>query len=435
MAGPEETRLAQGLTGSMPLTVGARAGEWSECAQILLDVATQLGNVSMPIPPGEAGAETATAMNAAFARSADAMRKRAAKLQQGNAALDDSSQVIEQAKAAFEALGPENAAPTHTPHEDPSSPAGIRAENKYNSELAAFHADQERRERISKTHADRMDQVFQRSAATMKEIHGEPDPPPPPPAYSGGGGGVGGGAGFGSGGGYAPGSGGPRTLHPVGTYEPGPGGHGPGRTRGPAAATCPRPASVDRRAARPSTTSPARARSPLVRRAAACTPRPGSARPVRSRAVSAAGCSPVGWPPVASAAVSARSSPTPAPPPAACAASARPVAPVCPAPSAGPVPHLSLPALVRLLRAARPVAVSRVVRARGPVPVARPPVATPRVVEAAQVAAAQVAEVLPVRAPEPLAGPVAPRTTRRAASATSSTPARTGSTTRTPPPA
>ncbi|MGB0100754.1 MAG: hypothetical protein WBP61_10790, partial [Nocardioides sp.] len=202
MAGPQETRLIQAVTNGQPGNIQARAFEWSECARMLGEVADALAKESMPTPVGEAGTRTAEAMNSAFARSAEAMRKRADKLRDGTRALEDAAEVLEEAKRARDVdLGPDTSGrrPTLTPHPHPNSPAGLKAQQEHNADVAAFEAEQARRERVAKQHADQMDVVYARSADTMREIHGEPPPPPPPPDYAGGSGGSRGGGATGAG--------------------------------------------------------------------------------------------------------------------------------------------------------------------------------------------------------------------------------------------
>ena len=230
MPGPEETRLIQALDGTHPGKADGGSVEWSNCAELLERVALSLSVAELPIPPGDAGAETAGAITDSFHRSASAMSTRAVKLRAGKSALEQASQAITEANAAHIALGPEPGAPTYTPHEDPNSPAGIKKHNAFLGEMAAYDAQREHREKVARQHADRMDAVFAKSSATMKEIHGIPDPPPPPEGYSGSGGG---GAGTHQAPAHHsttspshPGGGTTTTLHP---YHPGNGGgHGNG---------------------------------------------------------------------------------------------------------------------------------------------------------------------------------------------------------------
>lgn len=188
MAGPQEDRLRQALSGAHPTSASGGADEWRNCAVILENVSRSLLTAKMPIEPGDAGGKTAAAMDASFHKSAEAMAKRATKLSEGAVALTDASEVIAKAHDAYTGLGPEKSAPTYTPHENPHSPEGIKQHKAYLSDLAAYNADQQHREAVAKQHADRMDAVFKASSATMKEIHGIPDPPPAPKGYAGGGG-------------------------------------------------------------------------------------------------------------------------------------------------------------------------------------------------------------------------------------------------------
>lgn len=191
MAGPEETRLIRALTGAEPGRAGGGAREWDNCATMLDRVASRLETTAMPIPIGEAGAQTAEAMNAAFGRSAAAMRQRAERLREGHQALVRAETVMEDARREYERLGAEGTGPTKpSGFADPQSEAALNAEARYAAEHAAFVAEQERRERVAKQWADQMDVVFVESADKMREIHGEPPPPPPPLNYDGEHGGI-----------------------------------------------------------------------------------------------------------------------------------------------------------------------------------------------------------------------------------------------------
>ena len=215
MAGPQEHRLVQALSGAESGIIDGGADAWQTCASLLRNVAANLATTSLPVPSGDAGAETAAAMNAAFKRSAKAMEERAAKLVAGHGALVDAARVIEDARSAHQALGGEKPAPTYTPHADPGSKAGIKAHNAFLAKQAAFEADQQHRERVCQQQADHMDRTFAKSSAVMKQIHGEK-----PPATTGGGGG---GGGTGSGSSYTP----HAATRTSSTYTPGGGGGQP----------------------------------------------------------------------------------------------------------------------------------------------------------------------------------------------------------------
>jgi hypothetical protein len=216
MAGPEETRLIQALQGANPGKASGGAKDWSACAELLDSVAASLAVAQLPVGAGDAGEQTAKAITESFHRSAKAMSERAGKMRQGTTALQDASQVITTANEAHIALGPEPTAPTYTPHEDPSSEAGIKKHNAFLADQAAYDAEREHREKVSQREADRMDTVFAKSSATMKDIHGIPDPPPPPPGY----GGTGGGSTPHAGTPHSPTRGDTGGTHPTGQWQP-----------------------------------------------------------------------------------------------------------------------------------------------------------------------------------------------------------------------
>ncbi|GAB6986769.1 hypothetical protein [Nocardioides pyridinolyticus] len=234
MPGPEERRLIQALNGIMPGRAGGGAQEWDECAEILVQLGQRLHATTMPIPPGEAGAQTAQAMDTAFKRSATAMIERAEKLRHGVRALRDAQGVMEDARTAYETLGPETSGPGEfRSTADPKSPEYITAKQQHGAAEAAHLEEQQRRERVSKHWADQLDATFTKSAGTMREIHGEPPPPPPPSGYQGShrgvsapGGGVGGHTAPSGGGVGTPGGRGEHHLAPTGGDVGTPGGSG-----------------------------------------------------------------------------------------------------------------------------------------------------------------------------------------------------------------
>ncbi|MEP9363994.1 hypothetical protein ABLE68_13580 [Nocardioides sp. CN2-186] len=249
MPGPQETRLIQALQGARPGNVDSRSYEWAKCADILRTVSGQLDQAEMPVVAGEAGEKTASAMNSAFKAAAAGMKERETKLRAGSQALASAQAALDEAKSAHEALGAESAPPTYTPSEDPGSEAGIKHHNDYLAKAAAHQSEVEHRERVSREHADKLDQALRHSSDTMREIHGEKeggDDGGRRGPVGGGGGGSSSAGGHGGGApavhlaGPNPGSG--PGYHPGHHHNPGHGGHttnppGPGVTYPPGGGT------------------------------------------------------------------------------------------------------------------------------------------------------------------------------------------------------
>lgn len=209
MAGPEEQRLIRALSGAAPEALDVHRDEWNMCAGLLVAVARQLQATELPIPDGDAGGLTASAMNAAFATAATAMTARSLQLREGRNALGTVASALQRAHLAYAGLGPERSAPTYTPHADPQSEEGIKVHNAYLGQLAAFQADQQHREEVARQQNEQLDAAFTSAQRTMQEIHGEKRHDTTPPAYSG--------ATVGGGGGSTSGSGAPMVATSAGT--------------------------------------------------------------------------------------------------------------------------------------------------------------------------------------------------------------------------
>lgn len=171
MPGPQEQRLIKALQGADGGRAFTQSRGWSTVRKLLADVADALDSVDPPSHGGEAGALTADAMKNAFAKSAAAMRKRTTHLSLGEVALVDAGGAIETADAEFQALGPEGSAPTHTPHPDPGSEEGIKAQNKYLADLHAFEAQQAQREEAARKAADKLEAELDKAADVMAKLH------------------------------------------------------------------------------------------------------------------------------------------------------------------------------------------------------------------------------------------------------------------------
>ncbi|HEU5036951.1 MAG TPA: hypothetical protein VFT70_08095 [Nocardioides sp.] len=209
MAGPQKARLDRALAGAADDTIELRANEWEKCKGILSRISLALATAS-PEVKERIGGKTGPAIDAAFSRSARAMGDKAAELVWGAQALRDAADIIRTAKIEQDDLNRHQPTepPPYRPPVGPPTRADIRAESQSRQAHADYQAAYADHEARAKRQADAMDQVFTESAATMKKIHGEPDPHPKQ-EQGGGHGGSSGGSG-GSGGSVPSGGGGGR---------------------------------------------------------------------------------------------------------------------------------------------------------------------------------------------------------------------------------
>lgn len=218
MSGPQQQRLHQYLIDTRPERVDRAQAEWAMAADALTRVAYQLQRHSLPGErPGKIGDLTGKAMAREFQRSAEAMTAKADELARGSAALRNASDAITDAQTTRDELVGSDAGPRPEPlaFTGPMTPQDIRADADRNAEIAAWDADQERRERRAREAADRMDTTFTDSSAALRKIHRETPPQD------------------GSGRGPGGDSSAPGGRIPTGPTSPSPGGPGPGHPAGP----------------------------------------------------------------------------------------------------------------------------------------------------------------------------------------------------------
>lgn len=236
MPGPQEQRLIRALQGAEGSGAFSDSAMWRSSNEALRDVAEKLRQTRPPAHGGEAGALTAEAMAAGFAKAADALAVRAGHLSDGSRALGDAGGAIEDARAVHESLGPEGTAPSYTPHEDPGSEEGIKARNSYLADVQAFEAQQAQREEAARRAAEKLEAELDKAADVMAGLHPEepsgPGGPGDGPGYPGGSAAGGGGGSAGRGGSVATGvlsTGSQPTFDHVmsGPRDPGGGSDGP----------------------------------------------------------------------------------------------------------------------------------------------------------------------------------------------------------------
>ena len=179
MAGPQEARLRAALEGASSGRVDVAQQEWSNGSVLLAQVARALEGAA-PNIQHQFGDQTGPAAAAAFLKVASKVDARATQ-------MSDVSEALRQANAAMRSSenvrdgfgGPLSEPSKPTPTPGPSTPEDVQAKKQYDSDKASYDAAYAERERKAQAAADHMDTVFTSSTATMKKVHGEPDPPAP----------------------------------------------------------------------------------------------------------------------------------------------------------------------------------------------------------------------------------------------------------------
>ena len=192
--GPQQQRLHEFLDRANQEELRSAGRQWSQGQNLLMDISAQLERMSGDMGRSsdeEFQGQTADAARMSFVASAQAMAAKAAQLEQGADAFEQSATAVDQAIAEREALAQNDGAqPPTRPSTPPGStdPADVRAQSSYDTANAAYwdryHAD----ERRATDAITALDQTHTASAEVFKSIHGEPDPVAP--GGSGGGGGA-----------------------------------------------------------------------------------------------------------------------------------------------------------------------------------------------------------------------------------------------------
>ncbi|MCW2845215.1 MAG: hypothetical protein JWN22_3131, partial [Nocardioides sp.] len=223
MSGPQVERLRAGVAGANRKLVEKAQQDWYDGSLLLSTVATSLQHAAPHIKGqiGESGQAAADAFHAVAAK----VTERSEQMLAASTALTNAADALKAAEDTRDYIDSHPVAdpgpkPTVTPgmdqtHDDINA---MRAWNSRSSAASAQASDHETRAQVA---ADHMDKVYNQSTATMKKVHGKPDPVKP--VKDGGTGGGGGSTGGTSPGGTAPSSGG-GGRHPTGpTYSTNPG--------------------------------------------------------------------------------------------------------------------------------------------------------------------------------------------------------------------
>jgi hypothetical protein len=176
VSGPQQQRLAAHLAGADEDRVGTAAREWEYAASILDRLAADLLDRTSVVPEGM-GAQTAEAVVTAFTRSATGMTAKAGELRDGAAALQASSDVIRAARTTHRNLGTGHGdRPQPLTFVGPMDKQDVKDDQARTTAIAAWDAEQERRERDAARAADHMDLTYAATSKTLRKIHGRTPP-------------------------------------------------------------------------------------------------------------------------------------------------------------------------------------------------------------------------------------------------------------------
>lgn len=211
--GPHVGRLRSAVSGASPGQLANAIQEWQDGAGLLQVVSTAL-HTTAPDIKGQMG-ETGLRAAQAFHEVGKHVGERATTMAAAGNALLSAHAAMTSARSLLQSF---DAAPLSAPTQPDLTPGSNHPEDvdklkAYHSEKASYDAAYADRESKAAAAVQHMDTVYAQSTATMKQVHGQPDPVPTAGGSAGGGSTGGGGAGGStptrtSGtGGYTPGSG------------------------------------------------------------------------------------------------------------------------------------------------------------------------------------------------------------------------------------
>ena len=188
--GPQEARLDRAVSGAARSAIQAAENEWRNGARSLDNVAMALEMAGPQVVANFGGTHTGPAAQRAFRQVAEKVRARKEQMEQAADALAQADVAVGEAKqvhASLGALPSEPARPDIAPGTNDAD--AVRQQRTYSTQLGGYHAAMADREAKAEAAANEMDRVYRDSTATMQQVHGEPD------ARSGGSGTAGGGGG------------------------------------------------------------------------------------------------------------------------------------------------------------------------------------------------------------------------------------------------
>lgn len=177
MAGPQENRLRAAVGGASRWDLFLSEWEWQAGAKRLEQVAKALRDAA-PVMEEDFGGQTGMTARDAFILVADRSQRRSDEMHRVGEAVAQARNALVEAEAVDQDLaqnppGEQPTRPTTTP--GTHDVEDIKRQRAYTTQLNAYQAAAAEREERARAAADRMDQVYADSTATMKQVHGEPD--------------------------------------------------------------------------------------------------------------------------------------------------------------------------------------------------------------------------------------------------------------------
>ncbi|NYD43660.1 hypothetical protein [Nocardioides panaciterrulae] len=209
--GPNVARLRTAVAGAQPHLVAHAHEEWSQCSNLLREVASALQQAAPNIQDqiGETGRRAAEAFTTVSGRVQD----RSVQMSAAAAALSSAHVALQAAHDLMRSFADAPLQEPSRPDIAPGSnhPDDVAEQHRYDSDKAAYDAQYADREAKAAAAVQRMDVVYASSTRTMQEVHGQPDPVAQVPADGGRNGGGNGST--------------PTPSSSTGGYTPGSGGH------------------------------------------------------------------------------------------------------------------------------------------------------------------------------------------------------------------
>jgi hypothetical protein len=181
--GPWQTQLDLRADTPVREHLGKGAQEWADSGELLERVAGKLRVAAGKSFEGKTG----EALDKALRATAGDMERRAEVLRKGGEALSVADLTVSTADTDRMTMDADHPQPTDpgaapTP-QGPGQPSkqDLRKAAEHDQAVADYWDTYHRRERIARQAVEAFDAAYEASTATMKEIHGEPDPRPPGP--------------------------------------------------------------------------------------------------------------------------------------------------------------------------------------------------------------------------------------------------------------
>ena len=186
MAGPQELRLRQAVSGISRAQIETAGDDWSEGAMLLTAVADALAAAG-PAMVESFGGETGQAAAEAFETVRARVAERARQMIDVSTALTVAGIGARTAELVRDSMGAEPSQP-RPPSYSPGTPDAdaVRAETTYRNRMASYDSAIAARETRAAQAVAAMDSTYDYAIAVMRQVHGEPDPALTSPTRDGG---------------------------------------------------------------------------------------------------------------------------------------------------------------------------------------------------------------------------------------------------------